>query len=111
MKQQIGLNPYRWLLIGGGLLLLIVLLFPRTSSAPELQLSEVIALASSSQVSKIQVRGDKLNVTTVDGNSPSNIEPKLRLSPLTSIWIPVALVSTPRASKSSKTLTPLSFLD
>ena len=70
MKQQAPrISPMRWLLIGGGLLLLIIILLPRGSGAPEVEVSRVIQMAEAGQISKIQVRGDKLNVTTVDGET------------------------------------------
>ena len=70
MKQQAPrISPMRWLLIGGGLLLLVIILLPRGSGAPEVEVSRIIQMAEAGQISKIQVRGDKLNVTTVDGET------------------------------------------
>ena len=70
MKQQAPrISPMQWLLIGGGLLLLVIILLPRGSGAPEVEVSRIIQMAEAGQISKIQVRGDKLNVTTVDGET------------------------------------------
>ena len=68
MKQQVPrIKPMQLLLIGGALLLLLVLVLPRGSSSPELDVSRIVQMAEAGQIAKIQVRGDKLNVTDIDG--------------------------------------------
>ena len=68
MKQQLPrLRPMQWLLIGGALLLLFVLILPKGSSAEKLDVSRIIPMAEAGQISKIQVRGDKLTVTDING--------------------------------------------
>ena len=70
MKQQLPrLRPMQWLLIGGALLLLFVLILPKGSNAEKLDVSRIIAMADNGQISKIQVRGDKLTVTDINGRA------------------------------------------
>ena len=57
-------NISKWLLFGGGILLLLFIFLPRPSTIPELEISQVIQLAQSGQLAKIEVSGDQLNVTT-----------------------------------------------
>ena len=61
------INPMRWILIGGGLLLLLIIFLPRGSSVPEIDITEVIQKAQDGQISEIVVREDKLTVTTISG--------------------------------------------
>ena len=65
--QPRRINLIRLILIGGGLLLLVLILFPRGSSLPEKEIGQVIEMARSDQLTKILVRGDKLEVTTSAG--------------------------------------------
>jgi len=65
-------NPIQWLLIGGALLFLAVLFFPRPSGATDLEITQVLEMAAAGQVATIEVRGEKLNVTTTDGQSFSS---------------------------------------
>ena len=73
MKNVPGINPrfeknlIKWVLIGGGLLLLLLLLLPRGSNTLELEISQVIEMAQAGQLAEIEVQGDRLNLTTVDG--------------------------------------------
>ena len=73
MKNVPGINPrfeknlIRWVLIGGGILLLLLLLLPRGSNTLELEISQVIEMAQAGQLAEIEVQGDRLNLTTVDG--------------------------------------------
>jgi len=60
-------NILRWILIGGGLLLLLVILIPRPSNVPELEISQVFQRAEAGELAKIEVRGDKLEVVANDG--------------------------------------------
>ena len=67
--QPRRINPLRWILIGGGLLLLIFILIPRSSNIPEIGIDKVFQLAEEGQLSKIEVKGDKLEVTTIDNET------------------------------------------
>ena len=70
MKQQSPrFKPMRMLLIGGALLILLILILPGGSSTPELELSRVIQMAEEGQIAKIQVRGDKLDITNKNGDT------------------------------------------
>ena len=65
-------NPIQWLLIGGALLFLAVLFFPLPSGATDLEITQVLEMAAAGQVATIEVRGEKLNVTTTDGQTFSS---------------------------------------
>ena len=65
-------NPIQWLLIGGALLFLVVLFFPRPSGATDLEITQVLEMAAAGQVATIEVRGEKLNVITTDGQTFSS---------------------------------------
>ena len=67
MKQTRPINPLRWVIIGGGILLLLILFFPRSSSLPSLEISQVLQMAESGSVAKIQVQGDNLEITDTSG--------------------------------------------
>ena len=62
-------TPLRLLMIGGAILILFILVLPRGSNAPELELSRIFQLAEAGQITKIQVSGDKLNVTDINGDT------------------------------------------
>ena len=61
-------NISRWLLLGGGILLLLFIFLPRPSAIPELEISQVIQLAQTGQLAEIEVSGDQLTVTTDIGD-------------------------------------------
>ena len=63
------IKPLRWILIGGALLLLLIILLPRGSGVPERDITQVIQMAQAGQISKIVVREDKLTVTTTSGET------------------------------------------
>lgn len=65
-------NPIQWLLIGGALLFLTMHFFPRPSGATDLEITQVLEMAVAGQVATIEVRGEKLNVTTTDGQTFSS---------------------------------------
>jgi len=65
-------NRTRWVLIGAVLLFLAVILFPRPSAALDLEISEVFRMAEDGQIAEIEVRGDKLEVITTDGQTFSS---------------------------------------
>ena len=67
--QPRRINPLRWLLIGGGIVLLLVFLLPRPSGVPEIEISQVFRMAEKDQISKIAVRGDKIDVIAVTGKT------------------------------------------
>ena len=64
INPKLGGNISRWLLLGGGILLLLFIFLPRPSDIPELEISQVIQLAQDGQLAEIEVSGDQLNVTT-----------------------------------------------
>ena len=66
MNEGRRTNPIQWVLIGGALLFLTVLFFPRPSGATDLEITKVLEMAAAGQVATIDVRGEKLNVTTTD---------------------------------------------
>ena len=72
MNRLRSIGLFRWLLIVMGLSLVIFLVYPRPSGPPERDISEVIRLAESNQLTKIQVIGDRLEVSTVDGETFSS---------------------------------------
>ena len=69
MNQAKHHNLMRRVIFGAGILLLVVIFLPRPSALPELEISQVIQLAEAGQISEIQVRGDKLEVTTIEGEA------------------------------------------
>ncbi len=58
-----------WILIAGAIILLLVFLLPRGSSAREVEISQVLQLAEAGQIATIEVTGDELDITTVGGES------------------------------------------
>ena len=61
MKQKTPrISPVRLLLIGGIIILALVLLIPRGSGTPDLEVSRVIQMAESGEIARIEVRGDKV---------------------------------------------------
>ena len=60
-------NISKWLLLGGGILLLLFIFLPRPSNIAELEISQVIQLAQTGELAEIEVSGDQLNVTTTSG--------------------------------------------
>jgi len=69
MNQARHIKPIQRLLVIGGLLLLLLIFFPRSPGVPELEISQVLQLAEAGQIAEIQVRGDKLEVTSIDGGT------------------------------------------
>ena len=69
MNRAQGTNLIPWLLIGGTVLFLAFILFPRPSNATDLEITEVIRLAEVDEVAKIEVREDKLKVITKNGET------------------------------------------
>ena len=69
MNQARHINTIRWVVLGAGILSLLLILFVRPSALPELEISQVIQMADDGRVAKIQVRGDALDVTTIDGET------------------------------------------
>ena len=74
------MSPIRLILIGGSLLVLLLMIVPRGPSVPELEISQVLEMAEAGQLETIEVTGDKLAVTTVDGNQfKSRKEPSVSI--------------------------------
>ena len=69
VTPKLGGNMIKWLLIGVGIVVLLLIFFPRSSGQPELEISKVIQMAQDGLVTEIQVRGDKLDVTTTKGET------------------------------------------
>ena len=67
--QPRRIKPIRWILIAGGLLLLLIILFPRGSGVPEIDITQVINMAQEGKLATIVVREDQLNVTTTAGET------------------------------------------
>jgi len=67
-NPKVGGNLGKWILIGAGVLLLLLIFLPRSSSVPELQISTVIQMAEDGSITEIQVRGDKLEVRNSSGD-------------------------------------------
>ena len=62
-------NLVKWILVGAGIFLLLLIFLTRSSNVPELEISTVIQMAEDGLVAEIQVRGDKLDVTTASGET------------------------------------------
>ncbi|MCI0438319.1 MAG: ATP-dependent metallopeptidase FtsH/Yme1/Tma family protein, partial [Chloroflexi bacterium] len=69
MEHRRRINPLTWILIAGAIILLLVFLLPRGSSAREVEISQVLQLAEAGQIATIEVTGDELDITTVGGES------------------------------------------
>ena len=67
--QPRRIKPIRWILIAGGLFLLLLILLPRGSGVEEIDITQVIDMAEAGRISKIEVRDDKLTVTTTSGDT------------------------------------------
>ena len=69
VTPKLGGNLIKLLLIGAGMVFLLLIFFPRSSSLPELKISRVIQMAEDGLITEIQVRGDRLDVTTAAGET------------------------------------------
>ena len=79
MKKS-RISPIRWVLIGGSLLILLLMIIPRGPSVPELEISQVLEMAEAGQLETIEVTGDKLMVTSVRGDQfKSRKEPSVSI--------------------------------
>jgi cell division protease FtsH len=67
MNQLRRLNFLHWGLIGGGILLLLLVFLRPPSGIDEMDISQVLQLAKSGRIAKIEVQGDRLKVSTLDG--------------------------------------------
>ena len=65
---RLGGNLIKWVLIGGAAVVLLLLFFPRSSNLPSLEISRVIQMAQDGTITGIEVRGDRLEVTTGGGD-------------------------------------------
>ena len=64
MKQKRRTNPMRWVLMAGAVVLLLMVLVPRGTASPEIGIGEVVQLAQTGQLQRIEVDGDELDITT-----------------------------------------------
>jgi len=69
MNQVRRINPFQLLLIGAGIAILLLIFLPRSSGGEEVSISRVLELAEKGQVSRIEVSGDELQVTTTDNQT------------------------------------------
>ncbi|MCH8062963.1 MAG: ATP-dependent zinc metalloprotease FtsH [Chloroflexi bacterium] len=67
MKSGKRTNPMTWLIIGSGVILLLLFLMPRGGAGPEIEISQVMQMAQSGLLEKIEVKGDDLIVFTISG--------------------------------------------
>ena len=67
MNRVRRINPIVWVAIGGTILLLVLFAPLGAPRAPELEISQVLQMATTGQISKIQVEGDGLTVLTFNG--------------------------------------------
>ena len=67
VTPKLGGNLGKWLLSGAGVMFLLLIFLPRSSSLSELDITGVIQMAQDGLVTGIEVRGDKLDVTTTSG--------------------------------------------
>ena len=63
------INYLRWGLLAAVLLFLAMLLIPRSSGSPQIDISRVFEMAQDGQIAKIEVSGDVLNVTDQAGQT------------------------------------------
>jgi cell division protease FtsH len=63
------LNFLQWGLIVGGILLILLLVIPRPSGINDLDISQVLLLAESGEIAKIEIQGDYLKVLTLNGET------------------------------------------
>ena len=63
------INYLRWGLLAAALFFLAMLLIPRSSGSPQIDISRVFEMAQDGQIAKIEVSGDLLNVTDEAGQT------------------------------------------
>ena len=63
------IRPIQLILIGGAILLLLFLFIPRSSGETEIGIDQVLRMAEADQLTKIEVRGDKLKVVSAMGET------------------------------------------
>ncbi|MCH9010056.1 MAG: hypothetical protein IIC21_05480, partial [Chloroflexi bacterium] len=67
MKSGKRTSLMTWLIIGSAVILLLLFLMPRGGGAPEIEISQVMQMAQSGLLEKIEVKGDDLIVFTISG--------------------------------------------
>ena len=60
-----GISSFRWILVGVGIFLVILLVIPSKSDTTELEISQVLEMAEAGQVTKVEVPGDRLKVSKI----------------------------------------------
>lgn len=74
MNQVKRINPFQLLLIGAGIVILLLIFLPRSSGGEEISIIKVLEMAESGQISRIEVSGNELEVTTNDGNTFTSLK-------------------------------------
>jgi len=67
MKTPRRANLNRWILLAGGVLLLMMVIIPRGPGAQTIEISQALEMAQRGEIEKIEVKGNKLNLTSKDG--------------------------------------------
>ena len=67
MTQKRVFGIARWLLIGVGIFFIVQYFWPDSPEIEGLKISQVITLAQDNLVSKIEVKGDYLEIVTTEG--------------------------------------------
>ena len=63
------IRPIQLILIGGAILLLLFLFIPRSSGETEIGIDQVLRMAEAEELAKIEVKGDKLKVISLSGDT------------------------------------------
>lgn len=67
MKQPRRAVPVKWILIAAGVFFLLMFIVPRGPASENIEISQVIQMAQTGRIEKIEVKGDNLTVTAFGG--------------------------------------------